>query len=329
MARRDHVQQAIDKLVAIRDDPTSAGGLEVIEAALGHKSNLVVALAAQIVGEHELESLAPLLVQAFERCLTDPVKRDPSCRAKVAIARALTQLRHDAETVFRRGARHVQREPVWGGSEDTAPELRAICIAALLEGQYIGAFIDAAELLADPERLARIGAAHAIARSGNVELGVPLLRLKVLTSEADGEVLSACFLALLALDPESSLPHVATFLGDARSFVREAAAMALGESRLAGAFLPLRELAEKSDKKLGAADRRVALVAMAMLRNEETWAYLIGLIADADIRLARFAADALAAYRHDTRLRDRVRAAADACGDAPLRAYVTDLVARE
>lgn len=324
MPRRDPVQDVLDELAELRKRPMTPSGLEAIEAALDHKSGLVVATAAEIAGEHELEALAPRLVQAFERFLTDPVKRDPGCRAKIAVAGALARMGHDAEAVFRRGVRHVQREPVWGGSEDTAGELRAICIAALLSGQYEGASMAAADLLADPEPWARAGSARALAATGSLDIAVPLLRLKVQTREDNPQVLSACFGALLALSPES-LPLVASFLASEHAVAREAAALALGESRLADAFEPLRAMAGHKDAT--PSDIRVAFVAMAMLRIEPAWVHLLEQITDAYGGTARIALEVLAPYRHDLRLRERIEGALEARGDATLRAHAARVLA--
>ena len=45
-------------------------------------------------------------------------------------AEALEQIDHAEAAVFLAGVRHVQLEPAWGGSQDTAAPLRAACAAA-------------------------------------------------------------------------------------------------------------------------------------------------------------------------------------------------------
>jgi hypothetical protein len=51
-----------------------------------------------------------------------------------------------------------------------------------------------------------------------------------------------------------------------------------------------------------------------MLRDDESWGYLIATIADGPEGRAREAIEALATYRHDAGLRERVEAAADESG---------------
>jgi hypothetical protein len=83
-----------------------------------------------------------------------------------------------------------------------------------------------ADLLADAKPDARMGAARAIAYSGNLS-SVPLLRLRIQVGDT-APVLSDCFLALLQLSPYSSLDLISSSLGKGRSpEVAEAAAFAL------------------------------------------------------------------------------------------------------
>ncbi len=72
----------------------------------------------------------PDLLAAFRRFLADPSK-DKGCLAKIAIAEALTRLEHEEAEIFLEGIRHMQREPVWGGTEDTAAWLRGLCAIGL------------------------------------------------------------------------------------------------------------------------------------------------------------------------------------------------------
>jgi hypothetical protein len=71
------------------------------------------------------QHLLPDVLRAFDH----PVKRNPQCWGKNAIARALKDLGHRESPAFLRGAAHIQ--PVWGSQEDTAGPLRGICLLAL------------------------------------------------------------------------------------------------------------------------------------------------------------------------------------------------------
>ena len=111
------LEQTLARLSAVRADPLAPGAADELRAALGARSNLVVARAAEIVAEWELRDYAADLARAFERFMTDPVRRDPTCAAKTAVAEALLRLDHDDADLFIRGLRHVQPEPAWGGTE--------------------------------------------------------------------------------------------------------------------------------------------------------------------------------------------------------------------
>jgi hypothetical protein len=176
------------KLDALREatrDPFAPGAYRQLRAAFESRQNLLVATAADIVAEFELDGFSDALVSAFERFVEQPVKRDPGCRAKTATARALYRTEVPAIETFLRGIRLVQREPVWGGSVDTAVELRAACALGLVRSGYPGAMIELSELLADPEPMARVGAVQALVYSERAEVAVPILRFKALINEPE------------------------------------------------------------------------------------------------------------------------------------------------
>ena len=125
MSRRDPLTETLARLSEVQADPHAPGAAETLHRALADRSNLVVARAAEIVAEWELADAAPDLIAAFDHFLIDPVRRDPTCAAKLALAEALLRLDAGDAEHFRRGLRHVQPEPVWGGTQDTAAPLRA------------------------------------------------------------------------------------------------------------------------------------------------------------------------------------------------------------
>ena len=131
MAKRSSLDDKLAAVKALRDRDPSPEVTAELRKALADKSNLVVAAAAAIAGDQRLAELAPALEAAFDPFLVDPLKTDKLCRAKLAIVEALDKLEHTRADVFRKAARHVQMEPVWGGSEDTAPPLRAAALLAL------------------------------------------------------------------------------------------------------------------------------------------------------------------------------------------------------
>ena len=116
----------------VRDDSSTAKSITLLRGALAGKSSHAAAKAAQTAGEFELSELVVDLVAAFDRFLINPVKADPGCAAKAAIADALYRIGADEEGVFLRGIRHRQLEPVWGGRADTP----AGCVASAGSGWY-------------------------------------------------------------------------------------------------------------------------------------------------------------------------------------------------
>src|SRR3989454_6095320 len=118
--KRDPGAEGLHALSEAAGRPHDAATLALVRDSLAHRSNHVVARAA------DLSALAPDLITAFPRFLEVPVRRDPGCVAKTGIVHALLSFGDAAGSdVFLRGAVHVQREPAFGPPIDTAPELRA------------------------------------------------------------------------------------------------------------------------------------------------------------------------------------------------------------
>jgi HEAT repeat protein len=313
MARKT-LEDALERLQKIRADLGSADSLASLRQVLAGKSSHEAAKAAEICGENEIAELAPDLVVAFERFSADPVKKDPGCAAKTAIADALYRMGAAETAVYLKGIRHVQMEPVYGGKVDTATELRGVCALALVRVHHPDYLDELAELLADREAPARRMAARALAYSENPG-AVPLLRLKARIGDEDAQVLTECLLALLAIAPAASLDFVARFLDDGRGEVAEAAALALGGARVEGALPILSAWWERTfDREL----RQSALLAIAMLKRDDAIDFLLSIVADGAALHARGAIQALAVYRHDPKLRARVAAAVEGRGEAPL-----------
>jgi HEAT repeat protein len=306
MAKRLETQLA--ELHALRDAPHSDEAVAKLRHALSLKTNHIVAAAAQIAGEFVITALEAELVQAFERFMVDPEKTDKGCTAKTAIAEALYRTDANQTALFLRGIHHVQLESTYGGKDDTAAPLRGMCALGLVRLHYAQAMIELAHLLADPKSDARIAAARALAYAQHEEVGTPLLHFKILRGDEDPQVRHECFRALLQLSPTASLTFVADFLDDDDPVTCEAAALALGESRLAAALGPLKIAWERTfDPDL----RRTLLLAIAMLRHETAIDFLLSLVAEASAANAKDALNALDMYRRDRALWRRVRELVD------------------
>ena len=304
--------EAVDaKLAELEDIAALSDAAEIaqrLKAALGHRHYRVVARAAGLCADKLAYDLAPALVSAYQRFLVDPVKTDKTCRAKRAIVRALYELDYDDTSFYSEAMRYRQPEPVWGGSVDTAVELRCTSALGLAATGYPRAAIELVELLNDPELQARIGAVRAIALLNPFQAEI-ILRAKVLQGDPEPEVIGECFSALLSVEPQESLGFVGRYLGDKSPDVQEMAALALGDSRLDGVLDVLRSHWEEGMP--GAALRRVLLRAIALLRHSGAYDFLLERIASDSAETAMAAIDALAIYHHNELLKGRVREAVE------------------
>jgi HEAT repeat protein len=273
--------------------------------ALAAKSNLIVAKAARIVGDAQLTELTSELAAAFGRFLDQGSAADKGCVALTAMARALVKLDHDDADLFRRGMKHIQTEGVWGGSEDTAAELRAVCATGLANSRDPRKLRAMVELLTDRQWPARIGAVRAIATVGS-EAAALLLRFKALIGDGEPEVLSECLTGLLEVDGAEALPLAASLVDAKDAEVREAAILALGASRRADAIEYLKE-------KFGAvADRdtrKCILLALASSRTESAVEFLLELIRQGSDTTAALAMAAMSIHAGDARLQEAVEQA--------------------
>jgi HEAT repeat protein len=277
-----------------------------VGTALQDKNHRVVAKGAALAEERSLHERIADLLAAYARFLQDPVKRDPNCIAKKAIARALVALECRDVQFYREGIQYVQREPVWGGSADTAVDVRCSCALGLANSGYVRTVPELAALLNDPEKHARAGAARAIS-CGYPREAEALLRFKVSIGDEDPEVLSECFTALLAIAPEECMSLVAAKLSSNDDAVRDFAALALGESRHPAA---LQHLRNAWDDVLVSPEMRAVLIrAAAVHRTEPAFDWLLSIIEEGTATQADVAVDALAVYERNTKLAERVQAA--------------------
>jgi HEAT repeat protein len=282
MPRRRPLEETLAALRRVRGDPGSEASRAELRRVLQADGSHAVARAAALVGELELGAFVPDLVAAFPRFFADLPRADPGCAAKTAIVEALRRLEHHERELYRRAARHVQLEPVFGGRVDTAVDLRGAAALALAETGGRDVLVDLAELLADAEPPVRISAARAVTALGS-DAGVPLLRLKALVPDAEPRVVSECLLALLRLDAAAQAPFVAAFLDkkDELDWLPRAARRGLARS---------------------------ALVAIAALRRDEAVELLLATVREEPLPLAREALVALGSIGGDA-LYERAKAA--------------------
>ncbi len=304
MAVRKSTESQLAELAAVEQDPTTEAATISLGAAFGSRSNFVVARAAEIVAEWQLTGFGPEMSEAFRQHMIDPLRRDPTCVAKLALAEAGVQTGTLGETVYLAGLAHRQLEPVYGGREDTAAALRATCAVGLARLGYPDIMRELAQLLADSELDARLGAVQAIPYVSQPG-GLPLVWYKTLIGDEEPAVVLACFNALLLMSSGEAVPLVGRFLLSDDDPVAESAALALGESHLPEA-LPL--LVDGWEQAVEPSVRRTMLLAVALLRTDAGVDTLLGVLVEGDRADKQAALDALQLYRHDERVWARVEA---------------------
>lgn len=315
MAKRPDVRTLVDDYGRLCAAGSADLVLEATRESLSHRHYLLVARAAEVAGDRLFYDLERALTAAYGRFLENPVKRDPHCTAKGAIVRALVSLDFQDAGFYLDGIRYRQLEPVWGGTQDTAVDLRCTCAAGLAATSYPRALIHLVDLLHDPEPHARSGSIRAIACVD--PLGAEaVLRAKALSGDPEPEVMGDCLSALLQVAPDHASGFVARFLSGGDETRRTLAALALGESRLDAALDALRECWEAQPFKRD--EDRVLLRAAVLHRTEAAFAWLLEVAGRGDKTSAALVVDELAVYRANQALATRLEAALAERGDEGL-----------
>jgi len=314
--RGPDVRARIDQYRRLCREGDQSAVIDATRNALSDRHYLLVARAAELCAERLIYDLEPDLIHAHTRLLEGSIKKDPGCTAKGAIARALVALDSQASAFYVAGMHYRQQEPVWGGTVDTAVDLRCSCAMGLVSTPYPRALIELVGLLHDPEPHARSGAVRAIACAE--PLGAEaVLRSKALAGDPEPEVIGECLAGLLRLEPDEAPVFVASFLDGADPAVRELAALALGESRL---DVALEELLERWDAQPFKRDAdRVLLRAAVLHRSEAAFDWLCSVAAKGDRVSAELVVSELAVYRASDRLHERVRRILEERGDDRLQ----------
>jgi HEAT repeat protein len=275
---RDVEQQAAD-LESLRSAPPDVATTS-LRKALQHRNNYLVSKAAKLAADLSLTELIPDLATAFTRFLDNPIKTDPQCWAKNAIAKALASLEYQEHELFLQGMRHIQLEPVWGGSSDTAGNLRGTCALALVQCRDLNStrlLSLLTELFADKELPVRVNAARAVEQIGS-DAAMLLLRLRAELASDEPELLGACYSGVLHLEGPSAIPWAARFLSHQDDASAEAA-IAIAETRTPEAFTALKESFARSRDPWF---RTALLSAIALTRQDEAYNWLLTLIESDD-----------------------------------------------
>jgi hypothetical protein len=301
-SRKNEEQLAALSALRPSTDPAVAAG--VLRKCLSGSAGLVVARAAKKTVELSLRELIPELLSAFDRMFIDPVKTDPQCWGKSAVAEALVAFDYRGSELFLRGATYVQMEPVWGRSEDTAPALRGICLLALVactEVPRLDLLRFYVDRLLDPDKTVRREVLRALEQMGGPDCAL-LLRLKARMGDKEPEVVGQALESLLHLEPELAIAFVGEFLESEIPDLRDEAALALGLAHSPAAVAML----VKAWKHSG---NPTILRALGLSRLPEAFDFLIDVIRNGGSRDRSAALEALKPSMDSGDLRARVHLA--------------------
>ena len=162
----------------------------------------------------------------------------------------------------------------------------------------------------------RVAAAAALGAVGTEGAGL-VLRFKVRVGDRDPDVLSECLGGLLGVDPKGNLALVTGFLDPSNPATCEAAALALGRSRLTEALDPLKGCWPRCHSP---ELRQQILLSIAILRRPDATDHLMEVVASEEEPTAIAALSALRIFKGDPRLRERIEEFVRARGSPMLQA---------
>jgi hypothetical protein len=300
MSKARSADQLLARLSALRQQPPTDQTREQLVVGLASKISIIVAKAADVALELKVGGLCHAMEDAFARFLgAEPT--DKGCQAKTALARAALLLDYPADSIFRAGIRHVQKEGSFGPPVDVAAELRGLCGMGLAQVRARDVIEELIDLLPDEEVQARIGAIRALAMTGKPEAAA-LLRMKTVFGDRDPAVIGECLTALLRLMPKESLPLAKRLLHGRDEAVCEETILALGTSRDPSAFEMLRDFYQSARAGL----RPTLLTAIACMRVPAAREFLLRLLEHDSISVGIEVLTALKPYRADSALCEKL-----------------------
>ena len=299
------LEERLDQLRQIRDAEPGTAVDAALRKGLKDRSNLIVAEAAKTAGHLRRTPLIEELLSAFDRFFENPAKTDPKCWAKTAIIKALSLVDYSESPPFLRAARHIQMEPVWGGQEDAAMNLRANAVLALVactdltRPEILRYLVDA---LADDLDTVRVEAVRALQQM-NGEESCLALRVKAHAGDRRPIVLGQIFDSILQLEGERAVTFIAKFMKSSNDETRDEAALALGGSRLPSA---VKVLIEAWDQSRNAEFGSILLRAISSSRDETALTFLLNLVKEGSSRDSASALEALKLHSDSPEIQQRI-----------------------
>ncbi|MBI1291078.1 hypothetical protein GC173_07520 [bacterium] len=315
MAKRTRMDEELDQVAALRHARKDDASVEALRQALASRYSLVVesaAIAAKALGATELSDA---LAGAYDRFYGRHEQDDKGCLAKTACIVALNTFERSDEERLLRGARHIQMEPVFGGSVDVAGLLRGECLAGLVTIGYERAHEIAVDLLIDNEVETRAVAVKALETLGGQE-GLLALRLKALVGDKEPSIVGDCLAAMLRRAPVDSLPFVRTQLERRSPPIALEAALALAQTHrpeVLPLLLAVRSARPDEEIQIG------LLMPIALLRTDEAYRFLMEVLASERAYAATEAVKALRLYADDPIRRSEIQTEVERRSEASIR----------
>ena len=318
----DKIDQQIADLQQVAEMESGEELERRLVKALANRHYRVVAAAAKICEERFVYALEKQLVEAFRRLTNNPVKKDPNCIAKNALIRALTALDCSDVNFFLETLHYQQMEPVWGGSVDTAVDIRGSAAMGLANTGYHRAAMELAPMLMDPEVPVRRQVVQAIAVL-RVDQAEPLLRLKAVSGDEEPEVMAEVLSTLIRMEPELSAPFVAAFMEDEDPVVVESAVLALGDATAVETLEPL--INHYEEISIQPEERRLLIRGIALHRHERAMSWLLEQLVESSQPIAVAIIETLAEFRHTDPVGRQIAAAVEERGEAKILEFFTQL----
>ncbi|MCP5170240.1 MAG: hypothetical protein H6999_10870 [Hahellaceae bacterium] len=300
MRKRTTIEDKLDDLAVMPIASNTSEALAQLRPYLKDKNNRVVAMAARLCADHLIYDSVKDLVNACRTFMCNGEKTDKNCLAKKALCQALYALDFNDRDFYLHAISYRQMEPVWGGSVDTAADVRITCAQGLtLSGDFRVA-ADLLPLLYDELASVRIGAVKAVALlpSDRAEL---VLRQKVLQGDEEPGVVGECFNSLLTVEPDLSVEFVARYLNDADEAVIQEAAMALGIASSPDSWQALHHCWR--GRCLADTAIREVIRGMALHRLPQAQDFLLEVVAGNRLGMAGWVLEMLYQYRNTEKIR--------------------------
>lgn len=302
MAKQPGTEEILNRIRQIAKLPISSEDIAYLMKILSGTNHIAVEQAARVMGRSGDACFITPLAAAFNKYIDHP-ERDKGCMAKESICTALDSLKCFDDSVYLRRVKHIQMEPVFGGKEDVAANLRGLCALALTRISYPDIHFVLADLLMDKEIQTRRTAVNLVSALGS-ERSELLLRMKALAGDKEPEIMGSIFSGLLVVATKRSIPFVAGFLGSDDPFTAGQAAAALGQSEDETAFEVLRGYWEaNTDLNFN----KPLLLAIGLTRREAAFRLLLEVVADGGRNSALAAIEALGIYESDTRRGEEIK----------------------